>query len=393
MIKKKSAVLVPGTPSKVAAAMLMMAASILSCAGTSCAGTSSGGAAGSSTGKSGKGSSEVSPAVSLAGGNGGGFAGGSGGANNGGAGIGGDNYAGISDEEALPVLENLAEMERTGGFVPGLGLAESNVRERSGDYAGAVLAVYKELSWAYSMGVGSVSREAILAGLNRLLDGEVSARFSEDAQNKNAMAVKAISAFWNSRWEEAEHQLGSLYGGDREADSYSRWMLLVCALENGNAEREVRSAYASIRSRYASFPEYWYRAARAGFPNAADYAEMCINLAPLGPYAAECRIILAKSMGLSQDDAPALKTRLEIESLISTSVNQRNPELLAELLPLAGLPDNPSTLYAAGAMRALAAELTFRNWFAKEAEKAQGRRPGTGAGSRLADRLLYIARG
>jgi len=381
MIKKKSAVLVPGAPSKVAAAMLMMAASILSCAGTS-----SGGTAGSSTGESGKGSSELSPALSLAGANNGGNANG---ANNGGAGIGGDNYAGISDEEALPVLENLAEMERTGGFVPGLGLAESNVRERSGDYAGAVLAVYKELSWAYSMGVGSVSREAILAGLNRLLDGEVASRFSEDAQNKNAMAVKAISAFWNSRWDEAEHQLGSLYGGDREADSYSRWMLLVCALESGNAGREIRSAYSSIRSRYASFPEYWYRGARAGFPNAADYAEMCINLAPLGPYAAECRIILAKSMGLSQDDAPALKTRLEIESLINTSVNQRNPELLAELLPLAGLPDNPSTLYAAGAMRALASEYIFRNWFAKEAEKAQGRR----SGSRLADRLLYIARG
>jgi len=388
MIKKKSAVLVPGTPSKVAVAMLMMAASILSCAGTS-----SGGAAGNA-GESGKDSPEVSPALSLAGGNPGGSVGGGANKNTGGAvidnaGIGGGNYDGISNEEALPVLEELAEMERTGGFVPGLGLAESNVRERAGDYAGAVLAVYKELSWAYSMGVGSVSREAILAGLNRLLDGEVASRFSEDAQNQNTRAVKAISAFWNSRWDEAENQLGSLYGNDREADSFSRWMLLVCALESGNAGREIRSAYASIRSRYTSFPEYWYRAARTEFPNAADYAEMCINLAPSGPYAAECRIILAKSMGLNNGDAPALKTRLEIESLVNASVNQRNPELLAELLPLAGLPDNPSTLYAAGAMRALASELTFRNWFVKEAEKAQGRR----ANGRLADRLLYISRG
>jgi len=361
MLKKKTTDSVPGAPSKVAAAMLLMAASILSCAGTS---------SGNSAGESGKGSTESSPGFSLAGGN-----------------LGGNG--GFSEEEALPVLENLAEMERSGGFVPGLGLAESNVREQSGDYAGAVLAVYKELSWAYSMGVGSVSREAILAGLNRLLDGEVASRFSGDAQNQNALAVKAISAFWNSRWEEAEIQLGSLYGNDREADSYSRWMLLVCALERGNADREIRSAYASIRSRYASFPEYWYRGARAGFTKAADYAELCINLAPSGPYAAECRIILAKSMGLSQDDAPALKTRLEIETLITTSVNQGNPELLAELLPLAGLPDNPSTLYAAGAMRALASENHFKNWFAREAEKAQGRR----SNGRLADRLLYISRG
>ncbi|MDR2143154.1 MAG: hypothetical protein LBP29_02145, partial [Treponema sp.] len=42
-------------------------------------------------------------------------------------------------------LDELAELERSGGFVPGLGLAESNLREASGDYAGAVLAVYKEL--------------------------------------------------------------------------------------------------------------------------------------------------------------------------------------------------------------------------------------------------------
>jgi len=56
---------------------------------------------------------------------------------------------------------------------------------------------------------------------------------------------------------------------------------------------------------------------------------------------------------------------------------------------LTGLPDNPSTLYAAGVMRALAAENHFKNWFAREAEKAKGRRDN----GRLADRLLYISRG
>jgi len=79
-----------------------------------------------------------------------------------------------------------------------------------------------------------------------------------------------------------------------------------------------------------------------------------------------------------------LKTRMEIETAVKEAVNQRNPELLGPLLPLAALPDNPSTLYASGAMRALAAESIFRSWFSAEAEKARGR---------LAERLQYISRG
>ena len=62
-------------------------------------------------------------------------------------------------DEVSRALEEIAELERSGGFVPGLGLAESNLRESSGDYAGAVLAVYKELSWAYGRGEGGVTRK------------------------------------------------------------------------------------------------------------------------------------------------------------------------------------------------------------------------------------------
>ncbi|MDR2662834.1 MAG: hypothetical protein LBC31_07555 [Treponema sp.] len=314
--------------------------------------------------------------------------------------------------ESLPAaLEELAELERSGTFVPGLGLAESNLREQAGDYAGAVLAVFKELSWAYALGLGGtaggnsggagnggVTREAIREGLTRLLEPETRQRFSETGRRQTEAAVAAILAFFDGRWKEAEEQLRALYRG--EDDSFSRWMLLVCALETAGetGDREARSAYGAIRARYAAFPEYWFRAARAfrggagyadgagyaGGAIAADYAERCINLAPSGPYADECRIILAESMGLGSADAPAVKTRLEIEAAVSGAVNQGDPGLLAELLPLMALPDNPSTLYASGALRALAQEGPFRAWFLREAERSQGRR---------AERLLYISRG
>lgn len=304
------------------------------------------------------------------------------------SGNGGPGRAGDMDPAQIPeALEELAEMERTGGYIPGLGLTESNLREKAGDYAGAVLAVFKELAWAYSLGAGGVTRSAIDEGLSRMLDPAAAGQFSPAAGEEIRAAVRGIRAFCQGRWEEAEGQLREIYR-EADADAFSRWMLLVCEMERALREgsgRENRSAYGSIRARYDSFPEYWYRGAR-NFPPAmaGGYAERCINLAPAGPYAAECRIILAQTMGLNSADASALRTRLEIEALISGARNQGNPELLSELLPLTALPDNPSTLYASGAMRALAAEGPFKDWFSREAEKATGR---------LAERLLYISRG
>jgi hypothetical protein len=283
-------------------------------------------------------------------------------------------------EEAL---EEIAELERSGGFVPGLGLAESNLREASGDYAGAVLAVYKELSWAYGRGEGGVTREAVTAGLGSLL--ELGA-----AGPGAAEAARAVLAFFAGRWNEAETLLKQLFAEETETDGFSRWMILVCALEQGDASRKIRGEYSAIRARYAAFPEYWYRGARAfGIPEttlsaAGAYAERCVNLAGNGPYASECRAILAETAGLGEKDGGAIKTRVEIELLVETSLKNSQPELLAGLLPLVELPDNPYTIYASGALRALAADEKFRAWFSSQAAKAKGR---------LAERLLYISRG
>jgi hypothetical protein len=73
----------------------------------------------------------------------------------------------------------------------------------------------------------------------------------------------------------------------------------------------------------------------------------------------------------------------EIESLVNEAVQQGMPELLTELLPLVALPDNPYTLYASGALKALSSDQNFRTWFSGEAAKAAGR---------LAERLSYISR-
>ncbi|MDR2047819.1 MAG: hypothetical protein LBP69_00040 [Treponema sp.] len=292
--------------------------------------------------------------------------------------------AGIAPDEVSRALEEIAELERSGGFVPGLGLAESNLRETSGDYAGAVLAVFKELSWAYSRGEGGVTGEAVTAGLKNVVE--------LGAGPGAAEAARAVLAFFEGRWNEAQALIGQLFAEETETDAFSRWMLLVCAMEQGNLSREIRGEYSAIRARYSGFPEYWYRGARAfrtlkpetTVSAAGAYAERCVNLAGNGPYAAECRAILAETAGLGGKDGGAIKTRAEIEALVGAALRNSRPDVLAGLLPLVELPDNPYTIYASGALRALAADEKFRAWFLSEAAKAKGR---------LAERLLYISRG
>ncbi|MDR2631039.1 MAG: hypothetical protein LBC60_08970 [Spirochaetaceae bacterium] len=289
-------------------------------------------------------------------------------------------------------LEELAETERSGGFSPGMGFTESMLREWSGDYGGAVIAAYKELSWAYGCGAG-VTKDDMTEGLGKVLSlyesgGENSAQdglsLGEEARTQALIAARGVLAFHNGSWTEARLSLEGLAVED-EPDSFVQWMSLVCRLEEGEGVRQLLAAYGAIRARYDRFPEYWYRGARHFSGNIrGEYAERCINLAPQGPFAEDCRGILAETVGLSFDEGNSIKTRAEIEESIIRSVASGTPEVLTELFALLSLQDNPFTLYTAGALRALVIQEDFRNWFVREAAQASGR---------LAERLLYISRG
>jgi hypothetical protein len=288
----------------------------------------------------------------------------------------------VPDAAALGrALEEIAEIERSGGFVRGMGLAESGLRENAGDYAGAVAAAYKELAFAY--GGGFIQRDALETGLGNVLAlGESG---NADAGRAATRTAEGILAFTRGQWDEAATILGSLFDEREDPDGFARWMILAAALEIDREDRQAGAAYRAMRARYAQFPEFWYRGARA-FAGAigAEYAERCIGLAPDGPFAAECRDILARFAGLAGGDGLHLKSKFEIEALISRSLSEGKPEMLAPLMPLISLPDNPYTFYAVGALRALAAVPQYRDYFNGMA---------SGSGGRLAERLAYICRG
>jgi hypothetical protein len=160
-------------------------------------------------------------------------------------------------------------------------------------------------------------------------------------------------------------------------------MLLVCSLESGGIDQATRGTYGAIRGRYAKFPEYWYRGARAFNSELAPiYAEHCINLNTDGLYAQECRDIIASLNGL-EGHGKALRTQAEIEYYIERSVSEADPVILDHLFPLLDLPDNKYTHYALGALQSLAVIPAFRSYFLNQAERSSGR---------LSERLAYISR-
>jgi hypothetical protein len=302
-------------------------------------------------------------------------------------------------EDLDAALDALAGGERSFGFRPGMWLAESGLREEGGDYAGAVIAAYKELSYAYGLGV--LKREQVEEGLDALMvrygDGELAVSddgISPDpgAEDRAVVirAAEAVLAFFNGRWKEAAEQFAPLCGDD-EPDSFARWILLASLLEDGFAgdasgagstesRRSVLAGYQAIRARYEGFPEYWYHLA----PVSGEGAERCVDLAPQGPYALRCRQFLARHFGLDSRGAEALRTRREIENLVRASLAEGRPGLLEDLFPLLALEDNPFTLYALGALNALNGVPAFGDFFS-----ARGRE----SGGRLAERLRYISGG
>ncbi|MCL2129366.1 MAG: hypothetical protein FWH35_03320 [Treponema sp.] len=306
---------------------------------------------------------------------------------------------GTESEQDIESLDKIAEMERSGRFTPGLGFVESGIRERAGDIAGSVVAAYKELCWTYAFSDKSSAnsmdkiqiREGLLAILG-LYGGKEWAPMDDfddipvNTREDGHAAATAVLYFIDERWKEAGDLLGILFSGEEEIDSFSQWMILICSLEQGNASRGDRQRYSAIRSRYGYFPPYWYHLARCTEDEAArmDAAERCINLSPNGPYAMESRGIIASLFNIETSNGGAILVRREIESLITNTVSSRNPEILHALFPLIELPDNPYTMYAIGAMRALCADVLFKDFYIQEATRSNGR---------LNERLNFISRG
>jgi hypothetical protein len=284
-------------------------------------------------------------------------------------------------KDSAESLAKLAETERRQGFSPGLGLAESTLYEKAGDLAAAVFAAFKEVFYAYNYGyLDRQSVESRLSEVARTYPGNESVR----------VATEACKALLQKDSDSGLRALSALPLEIYEIDSFSRWMERVFILDRVGSSKDPKSPlvlqeYLATRSRYANLPFYWLAIARYSQGELQqDGAERAVSLAPEGPFALEGRELLAVSIGLSKKDAVAIRSRIEIESVIQDAVVSGKPEKLAQLFPLLALQDNPYTLYALGACRGLAEDPAIRDFFLKAAKKNTGR---------LGERLRYVAGG
>lgn len=303
---------------------------------------------------------------------------------------------GMKDGADVPrgaALDALAEMERTGGYRPGLGIRESGIREQHGDHGGAVFAAFKDLLWAYSFNHPELNRQAIRDGLSNVRALYTTKGLKKASRRERREAIRAVDAslfFLDERYADA-HKILKKEDFSGEPDSFGRWMALAASLESGGASQAEMAAYGAIRARYEAFPAYWYHGARTLPAHlAGEYAERCVNAAPDGRYADEARALLAECAGLNRADGPALRSRLEIEQLLTRAVAERNPSLLSPLLALITLDDNPWTLFARGALRSLAAEPAFKAWLNEQEAAAEN---GGAAQTRLALTLRALIQG
>ena len=311
-----------------------------------------------------------------------------------------DYSAGMNLGEFTVPIDGIAEIERSGVYYPGLATTESGLREKAGDYRGAVINSYKELSYRYAYGqLTKKDMEEALSNLIAVFDNPEF--FPSKTEKETALsAVYGIKAFNDEKWNEAASHLDKVLNSNEEPDSFLNWMLLVCKMESRSNTAELkntRSFYSAVRARFNAFPGYWYRGARSHMASvvltdngispgeniSAIFAEQCINLSPDGPFSDECRSIIAEGLGL-HGMGSAIKSKTEIDNAVKRSFNPENPDALNELMPLITLPDNSYTNYAVTVLKSTVSSPSHKKYFESKASSANGR---------LAERLRYISRG
>ena len=284
----------------------------------------------------------------------------------------------VKDSDPKAALAAVIAFQDRLPYEAGTGTVESGLREAMGDFAGAVFAAYKELS--YSLSMGFIDDKAVATGLLG-----VKTTFEARKEKDDVFAALACIELWQKKDYKACVQKLSGMKAVLDPSSFGAWMLGACRLSLSPADLNILKAYAAEERRYASFPEYWKRAAvaLAGVDEAGSRAaaERCIALSPSGPNALPARRILTESFGFPKEDPAKMLIKAEVDSIVYKALVSREPSLLSRLLPLLDLPDNPFTMYALGAMKGIAEDATFASGIAAL---------GKGAGKRVAERIAYI---
>ncbi len=283
----------------------------------------------------------------------------------------------VTAAELESELFDICETERRNGCLQGLGALESMLLEGTGDAAGALYAASRDLFVAYAYGESSL--DDALGRLDGIQQGWLDSGHQPDAAL--VYAVASVRSALVGDWEPGKAPRTAT--GPESPDSFRAWLSLAYRIQNGVATSEEIRRYSAMQARYSSFPPYWRVFTLAGLNQefSVDAAERCIRLAPHGHYAELSRHSLASNFGLPDGSGKAVLTSGEIQAIVEDAVASGDYDRLETLFPTLELPDNPSTMFAVGALRSLSEIRDVRLWLESRRARAQGR---------LAERLRYV---
>jgi len=273
----------------------------------------------------------------------------------------------IVEQSFAQAIDLYRDRQRRFGYLPGQGLEESILFERSCRIDEAVLSAFMELEYQRSQ--SGVQDDKILENLNNL---------EKSLRDPHADLLEALRCYIEGNWRRA----AELFGGFTASLShpFGRYLLLASTLERGAAIEDM-NLYVDLETDFKDFQYYYYhlwRGLRKGaghysFATARVLLEKTILLAPGSETADESRIELGRLIGLSPAEARQLLLKTELDMILGQVVHDHNPDPLGAVMHLLSVPDNIYTASALLELQEIISLPFITAYLEEQKNKAEGR--------------------
>jgi tetratricopeptide (TPR) repeat protein len=272
-----------------------------------------------------------------------------------------------AEQSFAHAIDLYRERQRRFGYLPGQGLEESVLFERTGRIDEAVLSAFMELEYQRSR--SGVQDDKILENLNNL---------EKNFQNPHVDLLEGLRCYVEGNWQRAVELFGCFTGS--LSHPFGRYLLLASTLERG-APIEDMNLYADLETDFRDFQYYYYHLWRGMRKGSGHYSfatvrvllEKTILLAPGSEAADESRIELGRLIGLSPAEAGHLLLKTELDMLLAQVVHDKNPDPLGAVMHLLSIPDNIYTASALLELQELISLPFITAYLEEQKNKAEGR--------------------
>jgi tetratricopeptide (TPR) repeat protein len=246
---------------------------------------------------------------------------------------------GADFQNALQVFDYL---ELKTGYRSGYGIRQSIILENLGLYAESIMAAFKDLDIErYN---GRVQGDFIQNNMRQVLANLERANLDQSELDELNQMVSGLEAYVNEDYAQAV----VLLDGIQVDDPYFTFVYLGSKMMS-QPELEDMARFVEFEKIFENHPGLYYllwNGMKIGpgdysFAGARSVIEKVISLSPRSLYGVESRNELARFFGV--EDVDLLLIGTEMDEIFKNVVITNNPEIMADLIFMLSLPDNPYT--------------------------------------------------